>query len=340
MNVEDELQATIAELVQPGKGILAADESLPTIAKRFDAIGIKSTEQNRRAYRALLFTTPGIGDFISGVIQFEETLTQTADNGTPLPQVLAGQGIVPGVKVDKGKIPLAHAPGDLVTQGLDGLAGRLATYKEQGARFAKWREVYPITDRNPTALGIEANAEMLARYAAVCQEQGFVPIVEPEVLIDGDHTLERCREVTEAVLHAVFHALYRHGVILEYTVLKPSMVLPGKDHPPKAPPEAVASATVKVLRRTVPAAVPSINFLSGGQGPEEATANLNAMNVLYPDAPWELSFSYARALQQPVLQAWAGKAETVPAAQQEFYKRAKLNGAARRGTYNAKLEKP
>lgn len=339
MNIEDELQSTIAELVQSGKGILAADESQPTIARRFDAIGLKSTEQNRRDYRVLLFKTPGIGEFISGVILFEETLTQTADDGTPLPQVLAGQGIVPGVKVDKGKIPLAHASGDLITQGLDGLAERLAAYKDQGARFAKWREVYPITDHNPTALGIEANAEMLARYAAICQEQGFVPIVEPEVLIDGDHTLERCGEVTEAVLHAVFHALHRHGVILEYMVLKPSMVLPGKDHPPKASPESVAAATVKVLRRTVPAAVPSINFLSGGQGPEEATANLNAMNALYSDSPWELSFSYARALQQPVLQAWGGKPENVPTAQRVFYKRAKLNGAARRGTYNAELER-
>jgi fructose-bisphosphate aldolase class I len=286
-----------------------------------------------------MFTTPGIGEFISAVILFEETLTQSAADGAPLPQVLARQGIVPGIKVDKGKIPLARAPGDLITQGLDGLAERLRTYKTQGARFAKWREVYPIAERNPTPLGIEANAEMLARYAAVCQEEGFVPIVEPEVLIDGEHTLERCAEVAEAVLHAVFHALHRHGVILESLVLKPSMVLPGKGHPSKAKPEVVAEATVKVLRRTVPAAVPSINFLSGGQGPEEATANLNAMNALFSSkAPWELSFSYARALQEPPLRIWAGKADNAAAAQQAFLKRAKLNGLARRGAYRPEME--
>jgi fructose-bisphosphate aldolase class I len=339
MSIEEELQKTIAQMVQPGKGILAADESLPTIAKRFKAINVESTEENRRAYRSLLFTAPGAGEFISGVILFEETLGQAADDGTPLPEALARQGIVPGVKVDKGKVPLAHAPGDEVTQGLDGLAERLRTYKAQGARFAKWREVYLIGAQNPTALGIEANAEMLARYAAVCQEEGFVPIVEPEVLINGDHTLERCFDVTETVLHAVFHALHRHHVILEYTVLKPSMVLPGKKHPPKATPEQVAAATVKVLRRAVPAAVPSINFLSGGQGPEEATANLNAMNALFPNVSWELSFSYGRALQEPVLHAWAGKKETVPAAQQAFYRRAKLNGLARRGKYTVEMEK-
>ena len=340
MNVEDELQQTIVAMVQPGKGILAADESAPTIAKRFKAVSVESTVDNRRAYRSLLFTTPGIGEFISGVILFEETLTQSADDGTPLPEILAGEGIVPGIKVDKGKIPLAHAPGDLITQGLDGLAERLRGYKAQGARFAKWREVYPITANNPSRLAIEANAEMLARYAAVCQAEGFVPIVEPEVLIDGDHSLERCLEVTEAVQHAVFHALHRHGVILEYMVLKPSMVLPGKDHPPKASPEVVAASTIKVLRRTVPAAVPSINFLSGGQGPEEATANLNALNSLFAElAPWELSFSYARALQQTPLQIWAGQAQNAARAQQAFYKRAKLNGLARRGDYRPEMEK-
>jgi fructose-bisphosphate aldolase, class I len=339
MKVEDELQTTIVKMVQPGKGILAADESQPTIAKRFKAVNVESTVENRRAYRSLLFTTHGAGEFISGVILFEETLGQTSDDGTPLPDALARQGIVPGIKVDKGKIPLAHAPGDEVTQGLDGLAERLRIYKTQGARFAKWREVYSISAQNPTQLGIDANAEMLARYAAVCQEEGFVPIVEPEVLIDGDHTLERCFDVTETVLHAVFHALHRHRVVLEYTVLKPNMVLPGKKHPTKAGPEQVAAATVKVLRRTVPAAVPSINFLSGGQGPEEATANLNAMNALFPNIPWELSFSYGRALQEPVLHAWAGKKENAPAAQQAFYRRAKLNGLARRGKYAVELEK-
>jgi fructose-bisphosphate aldolase class I len=339
MNVEEELQTTIRNLVQPGKGILAADESLPTIAKRFKAIGVESTTENRRAYRSLLFSTPGAGEFISGVILFEETLGQTSDDGTLLPEVLTRQGIVPGVKVDKGKVPLARAPGDVITQGLDGLAERLRIYKAQGARFAKWREVYSVGEHNPTHLGIEANAEMLARYAAVCQEEGFVPIVEPEVLIDGDHTLERCFDVTEAVLHAVFHALHRHQVILEYTVLKPSMVLPGKEHPPKAKPEQVAAATIKVLRRTVPAAVPSINFLSGGQGPEEATTNMNAMNALFPNVPWELSFSYGRALQQPVLHAWAGRKENASAAQQAFYRRAKLNSLARHGKYTVVMEK-
>ena len=339
MNTEDELQATIAQMVQPGKGILAADESLPTIAKRFAPIGAESTVETRSAYRSLLFTAPGIGEYISGVILFEETLGQRDANGTLLPEVLAHQGIVPGIKVDKGKIPLALAPGDEITQGLDGLAERLRTYKAQGARFAKWREVYGISEQNPTLLGIEANAEMLARYAAVCQEEGFVPIVEPEVLIDGDHTLERCLEVTEVVLHAVYHALHRHRVILEYTLLKPSMVLPGKGYPAKASSEQVAEATVKVLRRTVPAAVPSINFLSGGQGPEEATANLNAINALFPNAPWALSFSYGRALQQPALHAWAGKPENGPAAQMALYQRAKLNGLARLGKYSAEMEK-
>lgn len=338
MNIEDELQATIAEMVQPGKGILAADESVPTIAKRFKPIGAESTEETRRAYRSLLFGTPEIGQFISAVILFEETLGQRADDGTPLSEVLSRQHIVPGIKVDKGKIPLAGAPGDEITQGLDGLAERLRIYKGQGARFAKWREVYAISERNPTRLGIDANAEMLARYAAVCQEEGFVPIVEPEVLIDGDHSLERCLEVTEAVLHAVFHALYRHRVMLEYIVLKPSMVLPGKLHSLQATPGQVAAATVKVLRRTVPAAVPSINFLSGGLGPIEATANLNAMNALFSRLPWELSFSYGRALQQPVLQAWAGRAENKPAAQQALYRRAELNGLARYGKYSPEME--
>ncbi|MGA7802729.1 MAG: class I fructose-bisphosphate aldolase [Gammaproteobacteria bacterium] len=338
MSTHDELQQTIEDLVKAGKGILAADESQPTIAKRFAPIGVESTAENRRGYRSLLFTAPGVEQFISGVILFEETLGQTTDDGTPLPQLLASRGIVPGIKVDKGKTGLANAPGDMVTQGLDGLAERLRTYKEQGARFAKWREVYPVTATNPTPLGIEANAEMLARYAAVCQQEGFVPIVEPEVLIDGDHTLERCFEVVEAVHHAVFHALYRHRVVLEHAVLKPSMVLPGKDHPSRATPEQVAAATIRVLRRTVPAALPSINFLSGGQTPEEATANLNAMNVQYPDAPWELSFSYGRALQQPVLECWAGKEENAQAARRAFLKRARLNGAARRGQYAPTME--
>ena len=335
---EGELQDTLTSLVQSGKGILAADESSPTIAKRFKTVGVESTEENRRAYRTLLLTTPNIGEFISGVILFEETLSQKADDGTPLPETAMLQGIVPGIKVDKGTLDLPGAPGDKITQGLDSLAERLRNYKSLGAKFAKWREVYPITLHNPTPLGIEANAEMLARYAAVCQAEGIVPIVEPEVLLDGDHTQQRCAEVTEAVLHAVFHALHRHGVQLEYMLLKPSMVVPGKEHRPKASPEEVANTTLKVLLRTVPAAVPSLNFLSGGQTDAEATANLNAMNALYPQAPWPLSFSYARALQQPVLETWRGKSENRRAAQQIFHQRARLNSFARMGLYKPEME--
>jgi fructose-bisphosphate aldolase class I len=338
MTIADELQATIEQMVQPGKGILAADESQPTIAKRFAAIKIESSEENRRAYRSLLFSAPGIEDYISGVIQFEETLAQTGDDGTLLPEVLARRGIVPGIKVDKGKGPLALSSGDLITYGLDGLGERLQQYKSQGARFAKWREVYQISEHNPTHLGISANAEMLARYAAVCQEQGVVPIVEPEVLIDGEHSLARCAEVTEAVHKEIFHALHRHHVVLEHMILKPNMVLPGKAHPARSSAEEIAAATLRVFRRTVPAAVPSINFLSGGLSPEQATANLNAMNAGFPDAPWLLSFSYGRALQQPVLQAWQGKPGNVAAAQQALLKRARLNGAAQRGEYQASME--
>jgi fructose-bisphosphate aldolase, class I len=338
MSVEVELQDTVTSLVQSGKGILAADESSPTIAKRFKSVGLESTEENRRAYRSLLLTTPKIGEFISGVILYEETLGQKADDGTPLPEAAMLQGIVPGIKVDKGTHALPGAPGDLITQGLDGLAERLKNYKTLGAKFAKWREVYPVTERNPTALGIKANAEMLARYAAVCQAEGIVPIVEPEVLLDGDHTQQRCAEVTEAVLHAVFHALHRHGVQLEYMLLKPSMVVPGKESGQKATPEEVAHATLKVLLHTVPAAVPSLNFLSGGQTEVEATTNLNAMNVLYPQAPWSLSFSYARALQQPVLETWRGKSENRQAAQQIFHQRARLNSFARMGLYKSEME--
>ncbi len=338
MTTDTELQSTIAAMVQKGKGILAADESLPTIARRFKAVGVECTDESRRQYRALLLTTPGVGDYLSGVILFEETLGQKTGDGTPLPLAAERQGIVPGVKVDQGKVALANAPGDLVTQGLDGLADRLQAYKAQGARFAKWREVYPITERNPTPLGIEANAEMLARYAAVCQNEGFVPIVEPEVLLDGAHSLQRCAAVTEAVLHAVFHALHRHGVILEYMLLKPNMVLPGKEYARQSAAEEVALETLKVLRRTVPAAVPSINFLSGGQTPVQATANLNAMNEQFPRAPWELSFSYARALQEPVLEAWRGNPGNLESAQRIFYRRAQLNGAARQGTYKPGME--
>ena len=256
MNGRDQLQATVDALVQAGKGILAADESGPTIAKRFKAIGVESTEENRRAYRNLLLATPGLGAFISGFILYEETLVQRANDGTSMPELAARQGIVPGIKVDAGKIALAHAPGDEITQGLDGLAKRLGAYKEQGARFAKWRAVYNVSDTLPSRLAIEANADALARYAAICQDEGVVPIVEPEVLMDGGHTLERCAEATEAVLLEVFDALHRHRVILEHMLLKPSMVVAGNEQPRRAAVAEVASETVQVLRRTVPAAVP------------------------------------------------------------------------------------
>jgi len=338
MSVEtDILQATIADMVQPGRGVLAADESSPTIAKRFKAIGLESTEQQRRAWRELLVTTEGLGDYISGIILFEETLGQKTDDGRRIPEAAWTQKIVPGIKVDRGKIPLALSPGDLITQGLDGLADRLAGYREQGARFAKWREVYSIENGAPSTHGIEANAEMLARYAAVCQSVGVVPIVEPEVLMDGKHGIERHAEVTEAVQHAVFHALHRHHVILELMILKPNMVLPGKDCA-RASPDEVADATLTTLRRTVPAAVPSINFLSGGQGPEEATENLNAVNQRAANAPWCLSISYGRALQQPALQAWMGRPENRSAAQAALLKRARLNHLAMRGRYQASME--
>lgn len=337
MSHAEQMEATIADMVQSGRGVLAADESAPTIAKRFQAIGVESTEENRRAYRSLLLTTPGLGEYISGVILFEETLVQKADDGSAMPAVAWMQRIVPGIKVDKGTTPLALSPGDLVTRGLDGLAERLQVYRDQGARFAKWREVYAIAAGLPSPIGIAANAEVLARYAAVCQSEGFVPIVEPEVLMDGDHDIERCAAVTETVLRAVFDALARHRVEFELMLLKPSMVLPGKDRP-KAPAETIAEATLTVLRRTVPAAVPSINFLSGGQGPDEATANLNALNRCKGPAPWRLSISYGRALQQPALKAWRGDAANVHAAQHALLKRARLNSLAMRGEYTPRME--
>ncbi|MEW5249291.1 class I fructose-bisphosphate aldolase [Microbulbifer discodermiae] len=336
MSTGTELQETVADLVDGSRGVLAADESSGTIAKRFDSIGVESTEELRRFYRSLLLSTEGLENYVSGVILFEETLGQRDDAGVPLPQLAAVRGIVPGIKVDKGKGPLPGALGDMITYGLDGLAERLAGYKEQGARFAKWREVYPIGPCNPTRLGLTANAEMLARYAAVCQACGVVPIVEPEVLMDGDHSIERSAEVNEAVWREVFAALGRHGVVLELLLLKPSMVTPGGDSP-RAPPQQVAEYTLRSLRRTVPAAVPSINFLSGGQGPEEATANLNALNSLR-QAPWQLSFSYGRALQEPALKAWGGKRQHAAAAQRALLKRARLNHLAVLGEYQQTLE--
>jgi len=335
MNMTDtttELQQTINDMVDDSRGILAMDESAPTIAKRFAAINLESTEENRRHYRSLLLSTPDLGRYISGVILFEETLGQKNNEGTPLTALASQQGIVPGIKVDKGKGPLPGAPGDSITYGLDGLAKRLEGYKAQGARFAKWREVYAISNTNPTELGLHANAEMLARYAAVCQEMGIVPIVEPEVLMDGPHDIDQCAAASEKVLHAVFHALHQHNVTLELMILKPNMIVPGIDCR-TADPEEVASATLKVLRRTVPAAVPSINFLSGGQSPVEATQNLSAINLLKANAPWQLSISYGRALQQPALQAWQGKAENDAITQQALLNRAKLNSQARQGKY-------
>lgn len=337
MQYASELQETINDMVQTGRGILAADESSPTIAKRFQSISVESTEETRRSWRELLVSTAGLGEYISGIILFEETLSQQTSSGSGMAQAAWQQRIVPGIKVDKGKIPLALSDGDLITQGLDGLADRLRQYRQQGARFAKWREVYAINQHAPSQHGIEANAEMLARYAAVCQAEGLVPIVEPEVLMDGDHDIERHSEVTEAVQHAVFQALARHHVAFEWMILKPNMVLPGKDCR-RAEPAEVASATLKVLRRTVPAAVPSINFLSGGQGPEEATANLNAINQQAGNAPWRLSISYGRALQQPALHAWQGNADNIELAQQALLKRARLNHLAMLGEYSADME--
>jgi fructose-bisphosphate aldolase class I len=337
MNIQDELQATIDKLVQKGRGILAVDESNPTIAKRFQSIDVESTEENRRSYRSLILATPGLGEFISGVILFEETLGQRADNHILLPELCDQQGIVPGIKVDKGKLALPNAPGDEITQGLDGLALRLKGYKEQGARFAKWRDVYHIAETTPSLLAIQTNAEVLARYAAICQQQGIVPIVEPEVLIDGNHSLTRCAEVSEAVFHELFHALHRHHVVLEHILLKPNMMVPGKLNPQNASPQEVAVETVKILRRTVPAAVPSINFLSGGLTREQATANLNAMNQLDPQ-PWELSFSHGRALQAPALHAWKGDSANTQKTQAALYQRAKLNGLARYGKYSETME--
>ncbi|HEX2012312.1 MAG TPA: class I fructose-bisphosphate aldolase [Roseateles sp.] len=337
MGAQEELQRTVQALVQPGKGLLAADESGPTIARRFAAVGVESSEPARRAWRSVLLSTAGLGRFISGVILHEETLGQRADDGTPMAELALQQGIVPGIKVDAGKGPLALSPGDEITHGLDGLALRLDGYRQQGARFAKWRAVYNVSAKLPGRAAVEANAESLARYAAICQEAGVVPIVEPEVLMDGDHMMARCAEVTEAVLHEVFHALYRHRVVLEHMLLKPSMVLPGKQQPAQASRAEVAQATLQVLRRTVPAAVPGVFFLSGGQTPEQASEHLDALNRLGPQS-WLLSFSYGRALQEPPLKVWRGQAANLQAAQEALFKRARLNSAACQGAYGAPLE--
>ena len=325
-------------LVPPGKGILAADESSGTIAKRFAAIDTESTEENRRSYRELLFTTPGMEEFISGVILYDETIRQAAGDGTPLPQVLSDRGVIPGIKADKGLKDLPGFPGEQTTEGLDGLPDRLEEYRALGARFAKWRAVIAVGDGLPTAGCIEANAHGLARYAAESQAAGLVPIVEPEVLMDGGHDLQACEEATEATLASVYTQLLGQRVELEGTLLKPNMVLSGKDCPQQASVEEVAEATLRCFRRTVPAAVPGIVFLSGGQSPEQATAHLNAMNAI-GGAPWQLSFSYGRALQETALKAWKGDAANIEAAKRAFYLRARLNGAARHGEYTLAMER-
>jgi len=331
-----QLSSIAQSLVHAGKGILAADESSPTIKKRFDRINVPSTEENRRSYREMLFTTPGIEEFISGVILFDETMRQNASDGTPLPKVLSNKGIIPGIKVDKGAKAFAGFPGEKVTEGLDGLRDRLVEYRELGAQFAKWRAVITIGDGIPTRACIDANAHALARYAALCQEAKLVPIVEPEVLMDGKHDIERCEQVTTLTLRRVFAELHEHRVILEAMLLKPNMVISGKACPQQASVDEVAEATVRCMRRTVPAAVPGLVFLSGGQSPEQATENLNRINAI--GQPWELSFSYGRALQEPALAAWQGKASNAPLVQKALYHRAKCNGAARYGNYTTEME--
>ncbi len=331
----DALHQTARALVAPAKGILAADESSSTIKRRFDAIGVESTEQNRRDYRELLFRAHGAADYVSGVILYDETIRQDAADGTPMVKVLQGQGVIPGIKVDTGAMPLAGAEGETVTEGLDGLRERLAEYRELGARFAKWRATIFIGDGLPTDYAIGVNAHALARYAALCQEAGIVPIVEPEVLMDGAHSIEACYDATTRTLREVYCCLAEQRVALEGTLLKPNMVLSGKDAADRAPAEEVARQTVACFKHTVPAAVPGIVFLSGGQGDEEATVNLDAINRLAQaeGAPWELSYSYGRGLQAAPQKAWAGKAENVVAAQAAYLERCRATSAARQGQY-------
>jgi fructose-bisphosphate aldolase, class I len=334
---KQELESIAQAMVGKGKGILAADESMGTIKRRFDSIKVESNDNNRRAYREMLFTTKGLEEAISGVILFDETIRTTASDGTPFAQLLAKKGILPGIKVDKGPVDIPSFPGEVVTEGLDGLRGRLKEYKELGAKFAKWRAVITIGDGIPTRTCLEANAHALARYAALCQEAVIVPIVEPEVLLDGGHTIERCQDVTEETLRITFWQLMEQRVHLEGMILKPSMVVSGKDNPRQAGVEEVAERTIHCLKRTVPAAVPGIAFLSGGQSAVSATEHLNAMNKMGP-LPWQVSFSYARALQDPALKAWKGEAANVAEAQKIFYHRAKMNSAARSGSYSKQME--
>jgi fructose-bisphosphate aldolase class I len=331
------LEETARALVAPGKGILAADESDGTIKKRFDSIGVESTEDSRRAYRDMLFTTEGAADHISGVILYDETIRQDAADGTPFPKLLESQGVIPGIKVDKGAKDLANAPDEKVTEGLDGLRERLNEYRELGARFTKWRAVITIGKGIPSEYCLWTNAHALARYGALSQEAGLVPIIEPEVLMDGDHSIETAFDVTSRTLHAVFTELRDQKVWFEQMLLKPNMVLSGYEASNRAGIQEVAEQTVRCFRRHVPAAVPGIVFLSGGQSDEDATAHLNAMNAMGPH-PWELSFSYGRALQAPALKAWSGTAENVAAGQAAYLHRAKMNGLARSGSYSPDLE--
>ena len=334
-----QLEATAQAMVADGKGILAADESSGTIKKRFDSIGVESTEENRRDYREMLFRcTDAMKTCISGVILFDETLRQKAKDGTPLSQVISETGAIPGIKVDTGAKDLAACPGEKVTEGLDGLRERFAEYYDLGARFAKWRAVINIGNGIPSRTCLEANAHALARYAALAQEANIVPIVEPEVIMDGPHDIAQCFDATEAALNTLYDELYTQRVVLEGTILKPNMVLSGTDCATQAGIDEVAAQTVKCLKRTVPAAVPGICFLSGGQSDEDATAHLSAMNAM-ADNPWKLSFSYGRALQAAALKAWGGKAENVPAAQSAFTHRAKMNSLAATGQWNTELEK-
>jgi fructose-bisphosphate aldolase class I len=335
--VTESLLQTARALVPPGKGILAADESEGTITRRLSSVGVESTEETRRAFRDLLFTTPGIEEYLSGVILFDETIRQSSADGTPFPALLAGKGVIPGIKVDRGAKPLAKADGETITEGLDGLRARLEEYRGFGARFAKWRAVYAVGVGKPSEYAIWTNAHALARYAALCQEAGLVPIVEPEVLMDGTHTIEESYRATSRALHALFTELHDQRVELEGTLLKPNMVLSGYDCPEQADVQQVAEATLRCLRHNVPAALPGVVFLSGGQPDEAATAHLNAMNLLGLQ-PWEVAFSYARALQAPALKAWRGSPENVPAAQQIFLHRARMNSLARRGRYSPDLE--
>jgi fructose-bisphosphate aldolase class I len=331
---------TARQLVADHKGLLAMDESDPTCNKRFAKLGIPQTADARRAYRELIVTAPGLGESISGAILFDETIRQQKRDGTPFAKALADAGIIPGIKVDAGAKDMAAHPGEKITEGLDGLRERLAEYFQMGARFAKWRAVIPIGENIPSRSCLEANAQTLARYAALCQEAGLVPIVEPEVLMDGAHTLEQCRQVTEETLRNVFIQLNCQRVLLEGMILKPNMVLPGLDCPTQESVEEVADVTVKTLLRTVPAAVPGIAFLSGGQPSELASARLNAMNVRFKSQmPWALTFSYSRAIQQPALELWQGKEANVKSAQQALLHRAQCNRAARRGEYSAAMEK-